>query len=156
MKNESGKATQAARFLGRRGGAATKGISTPAKTAAARRNAKLGGRPIWMDTDEHWQVGDIGFLAEVLEENNAVEYYTLDHHPNRKNMSGEPCLHGWCGTTNNVNVTALGLAEVVRVVGLPENGYSADDTHRIAVRRVTDPATIIEFLDRSGYPDLAD
>jgi hypothetical protein len=152
MKNESGRATRAARFLGRRGGAATKGISTPAKTAAARRNAKLGGRLIWMDTDELWQVGDIGFLAEVLEENNAVKYYSLDHQPNRKNMSGEPCLEGWCGTSNNVNITARGLAQVVRVV----DGYSPDDTHRVGVRRITDPATIIEFLEHSGYPDLAD
>jgi hypothetical protein len=35
----------AAALLGTRGGAATKGISTPAKRRAARRNAKLGGRP---------------------------------------------------------------------------------------------------------------
>jgi hypothetical protein len=45
MKNESGKATQAARLLGRHGGAATRGISTAAKAAAARENGKLGGRP---------------------------------------------------------------------------------------------------------------
>lgn len=31
--------------LGRRGGKATKGISTPKKAAAARANGKLGGRP---------------------------------------------------------------------------------------------------------------
>jgi len=35
----------AAVLLGRSGGAATKGISSPAKRRAARRNAKLGGRP---------------------------------------------------------------------------------------------------------------
>lgn len=35
----------AARVMGALGGAATKGISTPAKRRAARRNAKLGGRP---------------------------------------------------------------------------------------------------------------
>jgi hypothetical protein len=35
----------AAALLGTRGGAATKGISTPAKRRAARRNGKLGGRP---------------------------------------------------------------------------------------------------------------
>ena len=38
-------ASMAAQELGRRGGAATKGISTPAKRHAARRNGKLGGRP---------------------------------------------------------------------------------------------------------------
>lgn len=31
--------------LGRLGGLATKGISTPKKRRAARRNGKLGGRP---------------------------------------------------------------------------------------------------------------
>jgi len=31
--------------LGRRGGSATKGISTPAKRRAARENGKRGGRP---------------------------------------------------------------------------------------------------------------
>jgi len=36
---------QYARSFAARGGAATKGISTPAKRRAARRNAKLGGRP---------------------------------------------------------------------------------------------------------------
>ena len=35
----------AAQLLGTRGGAATKGISTPAKRRAARTNGKLGGRP---------------------------------------------------------------------------------------------------------------
>lgn len=36
---------EAAQLLGRKGGQATKGISTPAKTAAARENGKKGGRP---------------------------------------------------------------------------------------------------------------
>jgi len=36
---------EAARAFGRMGGAATKGISTPAKRRAARANGKLGGRP---------------------------------------------------------------------------------------------------------------
>jgi general stress protein YciG len=31
--------------LGRKGGAATKGVSTPAKRRAARANGKKGGRP---------------------------------------------------------------------------------------------------------------
>jgi general stress protein YciG len=31
--------------LGRKGGAATKGISTPAKRRTARENGKKGGRP---------------------------------------------------------------------------------------------------------------
>lgn len=31
--------------LGRKGGAATKGVSSPAKTRAARLNGKKGGRP---------------------------------------------------------------------------------------------------------------
>lgn len=35
----------AAQTLGRRGGAATKGVSTPRKTAAARANGARGGRP---------------------------------------------------------------------------------------------------------------
>lgn len=39
------RTSQAAVILGRRGGAATKGITTPAKRRAARRNGRLGGRP---------------------------------------------------------------------------------------------------------------
>jgi len=38
-------ARAAAAALGRLGGAATAGISTPAKRRAARRNGKRGGRP---------------------------------------------------------------------------------------------------------------
>jgi len=50
-------ASMAAQELGRRGGAATKGISTPAKTAAARRNAKLGGRPR-SDPNKYYEAGE--------------------------------------------------------------------------------------------------
>ena len=36
---------QAARAFGAQGGAATKGVSTPRRARASRRNGKLGGRP---------------------------------------------------------------------------------------------------------------
>jgi hypothetical protein len=41
--------------------------------------------------------------------------------PARRNMSGEPCVDGWCGTTNNSDVTAIGKWLVVtatRLVGI--------------------------------------
>lgn len=36
---------EAARLMGKRGGAATKGISTPKKAKSSAKNGKLGGRP---------------------------------------------------------------------------------------------------------------
>jgi len=41
---------EAARILGARGGAATKGVSTPAKRRSSRENGKKGGRPKKTDT----------------------------------------------------------------------------------------------------------
>jgi excisionase family DNA binding protein len=41
----SGPLSDIARELGRRGGAATKGVTSPAKVEAARENGRKGGRP---------------------------------------------------------------------------------------------------------------
>jgi hypothetical protein len=53
------------------------------------------------------------FLALVCDENRGcAEHYNLSTRPFRTNRSHEVKLQGWCGTTNNVSVTARGAVEV--------------------------------------------
>lgn len=44
----------------------------------------------------------------ILVERNSVETIEIRTAPGRKNMSQEPCIEGWLGTTNNVRRDALG------------------------------------------------
>lgn len=60
--------------------------------------------------------GEIGFLVSRINTSrgSASEYYSLQARPAHANMSHEPKLNAWCGETNNVSVTAEGLARVAK------------------------------------------
>lgn len=93
----------------------------------------------WGD-DEQGQhsIGDVGFLVQ------SQGRYRLYDRPAHTNMSHEPRLTGWCGTTNDISVSAEGLARVVRT--LP-NG-------RVQYEQIEDRAEIATALDSLGYPEL--
>jgi hypothetical protein len=102
---------------------------------------------IWIDEFSSYSkdVGDIGFLTRSNDENHGNAcHYRLSDHAARTNRSREPTLHGWCGTTNNVCVTAEGLARVSRA----KNG-------RVCLVPVTEAGEVAAALEELGYPDLA-
>jgi hypothetical protein len=100
---------------------------------------------LWIDENNAYdhEVGRVGFLVSVKPQGRA-ERLDLRDRPAHTNQSHEPRLTGWCGETNNVNVHAQGLAEVVRVA---KNG-------RILLRTTEDPDAITAALEELGYPEL--
>jgi len=66
-----------------------------------------------------------------------IEFYLLDIYftntgksrrdartePAHKNMSGERCVYGWCGTTDNVDVNAFGRWRVDDVIEKHGNSF---------------------------------
>ncbi|MDD5008565.1 MAG: hypothetical protein PHC68_09255 [Syntrophorhabdaceae bacterium] len=102
---------------------------------------------IWIDEFASYsnRVGDIGFLTRSNDENHGNAcHYRLSDHASRTNRSHEPRLTGWCGTTNNVSVTACGLARVSRVA---KNG-------RVCLIELTNADEIAAALEELGYPGL--
>lgn len=69
----------------------------------------------WMDCSENIRVGEMVFCAELYDGNNATERLDASRTPYSKNMSGEKILRGWCGSTNNMNVHAIGAGIVRRL-----------------------------------------
>ena len=63
-----------------------------------------------------YHTGDTVFVSEVVTERGECEIH-LTEAPRRTNRSREPRLRGWCGSTNNRAVTALGVGKVTRVRG---------------------------------------
>ena len=62
------------------------------------------------------------YAINALFENSGQECIEGRQEPMRKNMSGEVCIDGWCGTTNNINVTAMGRWRISRVIANRGNG----------------------------------
>ena len=101
---------------------------------------------IWTDNKyEQWGVGDVGFVAEWDDTNSRTEGHDFERGPFRKNLSHEPILVGWCGSTNNVSTTALGVGVVTRIT-------NSGDRMRIKMLHGDD---LTEALDNLGWPDLA-
>lgn len=71
------------------------------------------------------------YAVNVFFENNGQERTDGRPEPARKNMSGEICIDGWCGTTNNVNVTAMGQWRITHVNASRGNGRYDIDAVRI-------------------------
>jgi len=72
----------------------------------------------WMDLETYYgqheyNEGDLVFIIEVTERGNSTFVGQAD--PGHKNMSGEPVLDGWLGSTNNVNKTAYGMGEILHI-----------------------------------------
>ena len=63
-------------------------------------------------SDRYPAVGTILFASVVTFTNTGHTRVDVSDLPCRKNMSGEPCADGWCGTTNNVDVQAIGAYRV--------------------------------------------
>ncbi len=92
-------------------------------------------------------VGDVGFLAEVTDLDHGVVRRSFDDRPLHTNLSHEPRLYGWCGTTNNQRRVADGLARVVRIA---KNG-------RVCLSRIEAGSTEErDVLEQLGYPELSD
>jgi hypothetical protein len=56
------------------------------------------------------------YAVSVFFENTGTERIDGRGEPARKNLSGETCIDGWCGTTNNVNVYAMGQWRITAVI----------------------------------------
>ena len=87
---------------------------------------------------EEFVSGQSGFLVSV---GGRLE---LRDRPAHTNSSHEPRLRGWCGSWNNVDTDALGLAVVTRVA---KNGRA-----QVRTLQGEDEAKALEAL---GWPDLA-
>jgi hypothetical protein len=102
-------------------------------------------------TMAHWIDGDyplkhIGFLIEKSNPIRHTEHLELAQRPAHTNQSHAPKLYGWCGSWNDTNTYALGIARVSRVAG---NG-------RVQVTEVVERAEVQRYLEEVGYPDLLD
>jgi len=68
-------------------------------------------------------VPSLEFYAVVIFNTNTGREFTRGQsEPACKNMSGEQCVDGWCGTTNNVDVSAIGKWQIVSANRLPSVG----------------------------------
>lgn len=96
------------------------------------------------DKCTRYNVGQVGFLLESHNINggNTPSYYLSDH-PGHTNMSHEPRLSGWLGTTDNVYGCAHGLARVTRVA---RNGRAL-----VVALTEQEQEAVLEEL---GYPEL--
>jgi hypothetical protein len=63
---------------------------------------------------ESWEPGEVGVLISRVPLRGQTTWLLLRDAP-LKNMSRLPCEEGWCGTTNNISITAHGR-HVVRWV----------------------------------------
>lgn len=98
----------------------------------------------WID-GEYLLKGDIGFLVELCHSNRGWSTsHSLQDRPCHTNVSHEPRLKGWCGSTNNVSYDAMGLAKVVRVA---KNG-------RAQIVAVTGKEGAEWLENEAGYPEL--
>jgi hypothetical protein len=98
---------------------------------------------VWTDSDYIETTGaSVGFLVRFDNVLRGTERYALRLLPAHTNQSNEPRLHGWCGTYNDIETHACGLARVSRVAG---NG-------RVLLVPVEATA---ELLESMGYPELA-
>jgi hypothetical protein len=130
--------------LGRRGGLKGGKTTGGAKAAAARANGRLGGVSGRHFYVEEAVLGQTGFILQRTPQ-RGDETYSLADKPGRKNMSGEACLKGWLGETNNVHRNAHGVGRVARVY---KNG-------RGAVVQLDDAAAA-EWLTANGWGDLVE
>jgi hypothetical protein len=98
----------------------------------------------WIDGD--YAVGHVGFRIDTSNPIRQTASTLLTQHPAHTNASCQPRLYGWCGSTNDTNTYALGLAKVVR------QGRHG----RVQIVEVRALAEIAQFLEEVGYPDLLD
>ncbi len=96
---------------------------------------------MWVGPQEDLGVGDVGFLINFSE--GAHDSYVVRDTPAHTNMSHQPQLNGWCGTTNNRATYGCGMVKVERMA---KNG-------RAFVRQL-EGADLDAALEEFGYPGL--
>ena len=98
----------------------------------------------WIGTEsDQFTVGQTGFLVELHHVTKGWRRFDLRDHPPKTNMSLQPRLNGWCGTTGDVACHAHGMARVERVA---RNG-------RAFVREL-EGDELAAALDELGYPEM--
>jgi hypothetical protein len=102
-------------------------------------------RQLWTDdlATNFAPIGTVGFLARHDYHREGRAAYFLEEKPCHTNMSHDPKLHGWCGTTNDVATHAMGLARVSQVT---KNG-------RVRPTPLKD-SEVPEALRGLGWPSL--
>jgi hypothetical protein len=53
------------------------------------------------------------YAVSIYNTSTGNEFNRGQSEPARKNLSGERCINGWCGTTNNSDITANGQWQIV-------------------------------------------
>lgn len=98
----------------------------------------------WIDIEPHINHARPLFIVERHDTSRGISTLVLRERPAATNMSHEDRLWGWCGTSNNVSVTAHGMIEVTKV--------SKDGT-RALVKRLHGPK-LRTALESLGYDEL--
>jgi hypothetical protein len=98
----------------------------------------------WIDVHEQQRPGDVGFLVRATHLLKGWARTTLQDEPVRTNLGGRPLLTGWAGTTDDVSVYALGLAELVKIRG------------RRGQVRLVEGSELVAGLEVMGWPELGD
>lgn len=65
------------------------------------------------DSESELPLGEF-YLVHTTHITKGWERYRLSTQPPRKNMSGEGCPDGWCGSTNDVSVHGRGAVKVAK------------------------------------------
>lgn len=98
-----------------------------------------------MWTDSTAAVGTIAFLIRSHHLTKRWERRHLSNRPQHTNMSHQPRLRGWCGTTDDISRSAEGVCVVTRTTGT-----------RALVRRIPQgSAEEREALETLGWTELA-
>ena len=100
---------------------------------------------MWIDEQEGYKVGDVGFLICNSNENNGSEWWFLRDNPPHINRSNTPRMVGWCGYHNNISTSGCGVWKVVRIAR----------SGRYLIETAT-PDEVEVFLEEVGYPDLTE
>ena len=67
---------------------------------------------MWIDNLNYEPIGTIGFL--ICKDYGRYERIVIQDRPGCTNMSLEPRLSGWLGTTNDVSRHAMGVGKIVK------------------------------------------
>lgn len=100
---------------------------------------------MWIDEQEGYKVGDVGFLICNYNENTGSERWFLRDNPAHTNRSNVPRMLGWCGSYNNVSTSGCGVWKVIRIAR----------SGRYLIEKAT-PDEVEVFLEEVGYPDLTE
>jgi hypothetical protein len=138
------------------------------KTRPTYRMVRVSGETYDRNELPELRKGDTVFLARIWDQDfpHAGKVWTeASHTPFQTNQSHEDREHGWCGNTSGTDVTAIGRATVVKVVGEISDTYDGISGKEIPaylslqVRLDDDAPDTFEvrmissgFVDEDDYP----